>query len=58
MRDDPETADTVYIVPTDGTLFWLDTWVIFNEAPHPNAAYAFLNFIHDPEVQAKETEFN
>ena len=54
----PATADTVYNIPADGTLFWLDTWVIFNEAPHLDAAYAFLNFIHDPEVQAKETEFN
>ena len=34
VRDVPETADTVYNIPADGTLFWLDTWVIFNEAPH------------------------
>ena len=27
MRDVPETADTVYNIPADGTLFWLDTWV-------------------------------
>ena len=42
--------------PEDGTLFWMDTWVILADAPHPNAAYAFLNFIHEPEVQAEETE--
>ncbi len=58
MRDVPETADTVYNIPTDGTLFWLDTWVILADAPHLDAAYAFLNFIHDPMVQAAETEFN
>jgi spermidine/putrescine transport system substrate-binding protein len=58
LRDEPETADVVYNIPTDGTLFWLDTWVIFAEAPHPDAAYAFLNFIHDPEIQATETNFN
>lgn len=58
MRDKPETADTVYNIPADGTLFWLDTWVILKDAPHLDAAYAFLNFIHDPEVQAKETNFN
>ena len=34
----------------------MDTWVILEDAPHPNAAYAFLNFIQDPEIQAKETE--
>ena len=24
-----------YIVPEDGTLYWMDTWVIFEDAPHP-----------------------
>ena len=27
------------------------------DAPNPNAAYAWLNFIHDPENQAAETIF-
>ena len=27
-------------------------------APHPEAAHAFLNFIHEPEIQAKETMTN
>ena len=58
LRDQPETADTVYLIPEDGTLFWLDTWVILADAPHPNAAHAFVNFIHDPEVQALETVNN
>jgi spermidine/putrescine transport system substrate-binding protein len=55
---DPETADTKYIIPEDGTLYWMDTWVILANAPHPEAAHAFLNFIHEPEVQAKETISN
>jgi spermidine/putrescine-binding protein len=58
LREEPETEDTEYIVPEDGTLYWMDTWVIFADAPHPEAAYAFLNFIHEPEIQAKETETN
>jgi len=58
LRENPDTADIAYSVPTDGTLFWLDTWVMLNDAPNPNAAYAFLNFIHEPEVQAEETNFN
>ena len=32
--------------------------MIFTDAPHPNAAHAFLNFIHDPQIQAKETNSN
>jgi spermidine/putrescine transport system substrate-binding protein len=58
LREEPETADVVYQIPEDGTLYWMDTWVIFKDPPHPNAAYAFLNFIQDPAVQAKETETN
>ena len=37
-------------------LFWLDTWVMLADAPHPNAVYAWLNFIHRPEVQGEEIE--
>ena len=58
MREEEETKDTEYIVPEDGTLYWMDTWVIFKDPPHPEAAYAFLNFIQEPEIQAKETETN
>ena len=57
LRDNPETADVEYVVPSEGTLFWLDVWVKLADAPHPNAAYEWLNWIQDPEIQAKETEF-
>ncbi|HUQ78702.1 MAG TPA: spermidine/putrescine ABC transporter substrate-binding protein [Patescibacteria group bacterium] len=58
LRDKPETADVAYYIPEDGTLFWMDTWVILAGAPHPKAAHAFLNFIQGPEAQAKETMTN
>ena len=58
LRDNPETADVAYVVPSEGTLFWLDVWVKLVDSPHPNAAYEWLNWIHEPDVQAKETEFN
>jgi spermidine/putrescine-binding protein len=53
------TAGTAgYSVPSEGTLFWMDAWVMLADAPHPNAAYAFLDFIQRPEIQAEETNFN
>lgn len=58
LRDEPETADIEYIIPEDGTLYWMDTWVQMAEAPHPEAGLAFLNFIQEPAIQAKETETN
>jgi spermidine/putrescine transport system substrate-binding protein len=58
LREEEETKDTVYQIPEDGTLYWMDTWVIFKDPPHPEAAHAFLNFIQEPAIQAKETETN
>ncbi|MFP5343653.1 MAG: PotD/PotF family extracellular solute-binding protein [Candidatus Limnocylindria bacterium] len=51
-------GDAGYVVPSEGTLFWMDTWVMLADAPHPNAAYAWLDFIHRPEVQGNETNYN
>jgi spermidine/putrescine-binding protein len=53
-----DTPDKGYVVPSEGTLFWLDTWVMLADAPHPNASYAWLDFIHRPEVQGEETNYN
>jgi putrescine transport system substrate-binding protein len=58
MRENPDTADVAYVVPSEGTLFWLDVWVKLTGAPHPNAAYEWLNWIQEPEIQAAETEYN
>ncbi len=46
------------MVPSEGTAFWLDTWVMLADAPHPNISYAWLDFIHRPEIQAEETNYN
>jgi spermidine/putrescine transport system substrate-binding protein len=53
-----KVKDKGYVVPSDGTIFWLDTWVLLNGAPDPNAAYAWLNFIHEPANQAEESNYN
>ena len=53
-----KVKDKGYVVPSDGTIFWMDTWVLLTGAPDPNASYAWLNFIHDPAVQAEESNYN
>ena len=58
LTEEHASGEAGYIVPSEGTLFWLDTWVMMADAPHPNAAYAWLNFIHEPEVQGEETNYN
>lgn len=58
LADQVAAGTAGYSVPSEGTLYWMDAWVMLADAPHPNAAYAFLDFIHRPEIQAEETNFN
>lgn len=43
-----------YVIPTEGSEFWVDTWAILKKSPDPVAAHAFINFMLDPTVSAKE----
>jgi spermidine/putrescine-binding protein len=58
LADLVEAGTAGYTVPSEGTLYWMDAWVMMADAPHPNASYAWLDFIHRPEIQAEETNFN
>jgi spermidine/putrescine transport system substrate-binding protein len=57
LQTDPsgKYKDTAWVVPSEGTIYWTDTWVLLAEAPDPNAAYAFLNWIQDPKQQVVES---
>ncbi len=50
-KDMPEIA---YTLGTDGGEIWSDFYAIPKEAPHLNAAYAFIDFMLDPQVQVGE----
>ncbi len=43
-----------YVIATDGGEIWSDFYAIPTEAPHLEAAYAFVNFLLDPYVQVRE----
>ncbi|MCI0582146.1 MAG: spermidine/putrescine ABC transporter substrate-binding protein [Chloroflexi bacterium] len=58
LQDVEDTSDAAYTVPSEGSLFWMDTWVMIKDAPHKEAAYRWLDFIQEPAIQAAETEFN
>jgi spermidine/putrescine transport system substrate-binding protein len=53
-RDNPEAK---YVVASDGGELWIDSFTIAADAPHREAAYAFLDWITQPEQAARETEF-
>ncbi|NOY56382.1 MAG: spermidine/putrescine ABC transporter substrate-binding protein [Actinobacteria bacterium] len=54
VRDNP---DFVYVIPDDGGELWVDNWTVAADAPHRDAAYAFLEFILRPENSAADTAF-
>jgi spermidine/putrescine transport system substrate-binding protein len=43
-----------YVIATDGGEIWTDFYAIPKDAPHLDAAYAFINFMQDPYVQARD----
>lgn len=53
-----DLPDTEYILGREGGEIWEDNWAIVKDAPHKDAAYAFLNFMLDPKVAADETNFH
>jgi spermidine/putrescine transport system substrate-binding protein len=40
------------------TELWMDNWCIVKDAPDPNAAHAWINFICDPKVSLKDLAYH
>lgn len=52
-----ESEEIVYAVPEEGTSIFSDEMVILKNAPAPDLAYAWINFMHEPDVAALNTDF-
>ncbi|MBL0673117.1 extracellular solute-binding protein [Aeromonas hydrophila] len=48
-------ADFEYRLPKEGSTIWMDTMAIPTDAPHPEYAYAFINFVMRPANMAAIT---
>ncbi|GLK86003.1 polyamine ABC transporter substrate-binding protein [Ancylobacter defluvii] len=46
-----------YVIPKEGALMWFDNFAIPKDAPHPEEALAFINFMMKPEVAAKNADY-
>ncbi len=46
-----------YSIPKEGAPQWFDMLAIPKDAKHPEAAYAFINYLLEPEVAAANTNF-
>jgi len=49
--------DLGYTIPAEGSIDWYDLMYIPADAPHPDNAYLFLDFMLRPEVIARATNF-
>jgi putative spermidine/putrescine transport system substrate-binding protein len=47
-------ADTI---PKEGATGWADTWMLATNAPHPNCAYKWMQWVTTPKVQAQEADY-
>lgn len=53
QREHPsKTSHIKNIIPEEGSVMWIDTLMMPIDAPHPKAAYAFIDFILRPENMA------
>jgi putrescine transport system substrate-binding protein len=46
-----------YIIPKEGALMWFDSFVIPADAPHPDEAHAFIDYMLRPEVAAANSNY-
>jgi putrescine transport system substrate-binding protein len=56
-RDANKGIDIKYAVPKEGSILWFDMLAIPKDAPHPEAAYAYINYIMEPKVIADISNF-
>ncbi|QCJ41337.1 ABC transporter substrate-binding protein [Bacillus sp. S3] len=52
-----ENEELDYVVPKEGSNLWFDNMVIPKTAKNVEAAHTFINFMLDPEVAAKNTDY-
>lgn len=46
-----------YAIPKEGTMMWFDNMAIPADAPHPEAALAWINFNIQPEIEAANSNY-
>jgi putrescine transport system substrate-binding protein len=60
-RDRAAEADNgveiAYVIPREGALSWFDMLAIPADAPHPDNAHKFINFIMDAQITADITNY-
>lgn len=50
-------VEVAYTIPKEGALIWFDLMAIPSDAPHPQNAHLFLDYIMEPEVIAAVSDY-
>ncbi|MDZ7853442.1 MAG: spermidine/putrescine ABC transporter substrate-binding protein [Halomonas sp.] len=57
--EDPQTFENLdFMIPDEGAEMWVDSMLIPSEAPNPDMAHKFIDFILDAEVGAQLSNYN
>ena len=56
-REANKGIEIKYVVPKEGSILWFDMLAIPKDAPDPDSAYAFLNYIMTPQGHRRHFEF-
>lgn len=57
--EDPETfAHLDFMIPKEGAEMWVDSMMIPSQAPHPDLAHKFIDFILDAKIGAQLSNYN
>ena len=56
-REANKGIDVKYVVPKEGSILWFDMLAIPKDAPDPDSAYAFMNYMMTPQVIADVSNF-
>jgi putrescine transport system substrate-binding protein len=56
-REANKGIEIKYFVPKEGSILWFDMLAVPKDAPHPDSAYAYLNYIMVPQVIADISNF-
>lgn len=51
-REANKGIDIKYVVPKEGSIVWFDMLAMPKDAPNPESAYTFMNYMMDPQVIA------
>lgn len=49
--------DIEFVVPSEGGNLWVDYFVVMNRSTRKDLAFAFINFLNEPENAAQATQF-